>query len=81
MRSFDMAPLERKALLLLVCGSDAKDIASELHISTSYVYSIVRRLKCRFETKTTAGIVSSALSRGLIPLDSISITNVAGFRR
>jgi DNA-binding CsgD family transcriptional regulator len=58
--------MEYATLVLLADGHTPTEITTELHISSSYVYSLIRLLKYRFDSKTIAGVVSHALQQGVI---------------
>ncbi len=57
---------ERDILSLLAQGHNAIEIAADLNITTNYIYTIIRLLKARFNVKTCAGIISRAISEGII---------------
>ena len=62
----ELTPLEKQALELLVQGYGASDIRTQLKISRSYTYQIIRQLKHRFGARTTAGVVACAIAKGVV---------------
>lgn len=71
MEMFDLTPTERQTVVLLARGRETKEIAIDLSLSKSRIYSIISEWKIRLGTKTTAGIVARAIARGIIDLDAI----------
>lgn len=58
---------ELQLLTLISKGSKANEMAAQTGISTSYVYTIKRWLRLRFNAQTDAQLVTEAIQRGYLP--------------
>ena len=74
----DLSKTEKAVLSLLVRGHRPADMAVKLKVSINYCYLLTRQLRCRFFTKTTAGVVSRAITLGIISADGTFITPPSG---
>ncbi len=61
---------ERQTLILVGGGLIAPEIASELDVTSSYIYSLTRMLRARFDAKTNAQMISRAIAEGIISADT-----------
>lgn len=64
--SREMSLKEQETLILLTHGFTPGEIAETLQVTPNYVYALIRLLKARFNTRTTAGVVVGALREGIL---------------
>ncbi|MCC7210005.1 MAG: helix-turn-helix transcriptional regulator [Anaerolineae bacterium] len=68
-RGTHMSAKERQTLRLLEGGFKPLQIASKLDVTRSYIYSLIRMLRARFDAKTNAQMISRAIAEGIISAD------------
>lgn len=69
-RGTHISPRERETLRLIGGGLLPAEIASTLGVTSSYIYSLSRMLRARFDARTNAQMISRAIAEGIISADT-----------